>query len=147
MRAAPLLLPLLALLGAAHPGGGSVTVEVGGLRSAKGLVRACLTQVAEAFPDCRKDANALRVSVPAAAARSLTFPAVPPGRYALALLHDENGNGRADTLLMVPREGFGFSRNPGIGLGPPRFARVAFVVADRPVAQAIRLHYLLGKGG
>lgn len=138
-----LLAPLALLLGAAPPPTASVVAKIAGLRSAKGLVQACLTRDAAAFPDCRQDPAAQRRSLPAAQARSVTFAGLAPGRYAIALLHDENGNGRADMLLMVPREGFGFSRNPRLRFGPPRFARSAFVLTGGAVTQSIRIRYLL----
>jgi uncharacterized protein (DUF2141 family) len=138
----PAVAAMALLLGAAPPSTGAVMVAVSGLRSDAGLVRACLTRLPTAFPDCSNDPTARRLTVPAAKAGGITFEAVAPGRYAVALLHDENGNGRADMVLMVPREGFGFSRNPVVRLGPPRFSRAAFAVAGRAVPQPIRMRYL-----
>ena len=37
-----------------------------------------------------------------------------------SLLHDENENSKLDTMLKIPKEGFGFSRNPAIRMGPPK---------------------------
>lgn len=141
MRALPLA--MLALLLGAAPPGATVVAAITGLRSTKGLVQVCLTRLPSAFPDCRSDPAAFRRKVPAAEADTVAFTGVAPGRYALALLHDENGNGRADMMLMLPREGFGFSRNPALRFGPPRFARAAFAVAGGEVQQAIHVRYLL----
>jgi uncharacterized protein (DUF2141 family) len=80
--------------------------------------------------------------VPAGAPR-IRFDDLAPGTYALAAIHDENGNARLDTLFGMPREGFGFSRNPPIGFGPPRFARAEFRVGDGGEPQIIRMRYLL----
>ena len=140
MRAALVLaLPLLA--SAAPLPVGSVTVAVSGLRSAKGEMLACLTARARSFPDCGKDPEARKLSVPAGETR-LRFDRVAPGTYAVSLLHDENGNGKADMALFVPREGFGFSRNARVALGPPKFAAAAFAVEDRAVTVPIRMRYL-----
>jgi uncharacterized protein (DUF2141 family) len=68
---------------------------------------------------------------------------LPPGQYALSVIHDENGNGRLDTILKVPREGFGFSRNPAIRMGPPRFEETRFQVSSSPVDQSVRIRYIL----
>ena len=65
------------------------------------------------------------------------------GAYAVSLFHDENGNGRLDTILGIPREGFGFSRNPPIRFGPPRFDAARFAVTSGEAAQQVRLKYLL----
>lgn len=80
--------------------------------------------------------------VPARAAASIDFGPVAAGSYAIALLHDENGNGKADMTLMIPREGFGFSRDAPARFGPPSFANAAFAVEGSPVHQAIRMRYI-----
>ena len=134
-------LALLLLLSAAPLPAGEVQVDIAGLRSAKGQVLACLTADPRAFPDCRHDASARKLAVPAPSASSLRFAAVAPGTYAVALLHDENGNGKADMVLMLPREGYGFSRDAAVRMGPPRFAAAAFTVADRPVTMPIKMRY------
>jgi uncharacterized protein (DUF2141 family) len=136
-------LTLVPLLTAAAPPTSEITVTVEGLRSDRGLVRACLTALPSAFPDCSSDPAARRLSLPAGEAGKLVFASIPPGRYAISLLHDENGNGRADMALMLPREGFGFSRNPRISFGPPRFRSAAFAVEGTAVRQEIRMRYLL----
>ncbi|HET9428092.1 MAG TPA: DUF2141 domain-containing protein [Allosphingosinicella sp.] len=113
-----------------------------GLRSERGQVHLCLTQNPRHFPNCGTDPQALKRTVPSRQAGSLSLE-VPPGQYALSVIHDENGNGRLDTFLRVPREGFGFSRNPRIRMGPPRFEETRFTVAHGLVAQAIRIRYIL----
>jgi uncharacterized protein (DUF2141 family) len=120
-----------------------VEIQVQGLRNARGVVRLCLTRQPEYFPDCNRDPAALKRSVPAGQAASIRLAAVPPGTYALGVIHDENGNGRLDRFLAIPREGFGFSRNPRLRMGPPRFDEVRFEVAGIALRQAVRLRYLL----
>ncbi len=138
------LIIAVAVLGATSPEpGAQVTVRIEGLRSHKGQVLACLTAQAGAFPDCRHDAAARKLAVPAADAVELDFGRIGPGTYAISLLHDENGNGHADMVLMIPREGFGFSRNAPVSFGPPSFAKAAFPVNDAPVRETIRMRYIL----
>lgn len=142
MRAKAVLMAF-ALLGAAPPSTGEVTIALSGLRSAKGLVQVCLTRDAQAFPDCRKDRHSRRLSLPAMDAATIRFTALPAGRYAVAVLHDENANGKADMALMLPREGFGFSRDAAVSFGPPRFSKAAFAVGETEVTMPIRMRYLL----
>ena len=139
-RLAPLAL-LPALAGAVQAGT-EVEVQVQGLRNAHGMVRLCLTRNPAHFPDCNGDPAALKRSVPAAQAGSIRFAATP-GTWALAVIHDENGNGRLDKFMAIPREGFGFSRNPRIRFGPPRFDEVRFEVGGSTVRQIVRMKYLL----
>jgi uncharacterized protein (DUF2141 family) len=81
-------------------------------------------------------------SIPASA-NSLHFDGLPPGGYALAVIHDENGNKKLDTFAGIPREGFGFSRNPPISFGPPRFAAARFTLTGDADRQQVRMRYLL----
>ena len=85
----------------------------------------------------------MKRSVPAAQAGAIRIGGMAPGTYALAVIHDENGNGRLDKFMAIPREGFGFSRNPAIRMGPPRFEEVRFEAASGRVHQTVRMRYLL----
>jgi uncharacterized protein (DUF2141 family) len=135
-----LALPLLAGAGEAEQG--EVSVVVTGLRSAKGEVVACLTLRADTFPECQRDPQARAIKAPAAETVRLTFGAVPAGRYAIALFHDENGNGKLDKTLMMPREGYGFSRDAPVVMGPPRFASAVFIVNAQGHHETIRMRYI-----
>lgn len=121
----------------------SLDLQISGLRSSKGNVLICLTPNAKAFPNCAKDAQARKMIAPAAAAAAVRFSGLVPGTYAIALIHDENGNGRMDAALFVPREGFGFSRDAAARFGPPKFAAAQFGVVPGENVQAIRIRYLL----
>lgn len=124
--------------------GTRVTVEVTDLRNARGVIRACITDVSRDFHEC-EGGRTQRVVVPARGdSVTFIFGGVRPGRYAIALLHDENNNNRADAVLgMMPREGFGFSRDAAVRMGPPSFSDAAFEVGTRPVRQTITMRYML----
>lgn len=134
-------LALLASLPAAT-GTTELSVDIANLRSAKGLVRVCLTADPTNFPACIDDADAVTRSIPASA-HSIRFDGLPRGDYAVAVIHDENGNRKLDTFVGIPREGFGFSRNPPIGFGPPHFAAARFTLGSDAGVQQVRMHYLL----
>ena len=131
----------LALSGQAGPA--EVDVRVQSLRNANGVVRLCLTREPAYFPNCDRDPAAVSRTVPARAAGMVRFQGLTPGIYALGVIHDENNNGRLDTFLAIPREGFGFSRNPRLRMGPPRFDDVRFAVGAGRSALAVRMTYLL----
>lgn len=128
---------------AATPELGALNVTFEGLRSTKGYLRACLTRNPAHFPKCEKDPASLKLSVAAGRDAHMTFGDVPPGDYALLVLHDENSNNKVDTMLGIPREGVGFSRNPRIMFGPPRFDAVRIHVAAGPSATSVKLQYFL----
>lgn len=116
-------------------------VGVDHLRSAKGLIRVCLTADPDNFPACVDDADAVTRSIPAGS-RTISFDGLPHGTYAIAVIHDENGNAKLDTFAGIPREGFGFSRNPAVTFGPPRFAAARFTLASEAERQQIRMRYI-----
>ena len=65
-----------------------------------------------------------------------------PGVYALAVYHDENNNHHFDrSLIGLPLEGYGFSNNASIFMGPPSFASVRFPVRPGDNRITIRLRY------
>ena len=145
------LLPLAALaLGGGSPApsaatGSTVTVTVTSLRNSEGLVRACMMSSEKSFPKCDNVDKALTANVSAkTGSLTFTFKNVKPGRYAIALLHDENANGKADRVLgMMPKEGFGFSRDAPVRMGPPKFSEAVFDMGAEDQAMTIKMRYLL----
>ena len=137
---AAISLAALALLANTSPA--ELQVELTGLRNGRGLVHACLTQNPHHFPDCKKDPARIEQTVLASAQR-LRFSGFPPGRYALSLIHDENSNRKLDTVVGMPREGFGFSRSPVVRFGPPKFDKVAIDLPTGLTRTSVRMQYLL----
>jgi len=119
--------------GFVHAAAADLTIAIDGLRSDQGEVKLCVfsaeTSDKAAFPDCVtgrpvKQGNAIirggKVTV--------TYNGLKPGVYAVASIHDENGNGKLDTNFVgIPTEGIGVSNNPTL-LGKPDFAKSAFEI-------------------
>lgn len=123
---------------------GDVVITVTDLRSNKGVVRACMTTRADVFPKCIKDPEAYRVVVPAATKLEIRFTGVKPGNYAIALLHDENNNGKADRAMgMMPKEGYGFSRDAPVNMAPPKFKDAVTAIGEGLVRLTIKMRYFL----
>jgi len=125
------------------PAGIILDVTITGLRSRDGRILACLTANPKTFPGCEKDPKALRVNVPTTEGGHFRLSGVKPGLYALAVIHDENGNGRMDMALFLPREGVGVSRNPKLRMGPPTFASAAFRIGGDDTTLSVAMKYLL----
>lgn len=145
MRRSALVLTGLLLGGFTVPAAAnSVTITVTDLRSDEGVVRACLTTAEATFPRCDRDPDALRTTVQAASTVTIRFTNVPPGEYAVAILHDENENGRADRVLgMAPREGYGFSRDAPVRMAPPDWDDAVFEMGSGAQRMTIRMRYFL----
>jgi uncharacterized protein (DUF2141 family) len=133
-----------AALSAAPALAGDVVITVTDLRSTKGVVRACMTTRSDIFPKCIKDPTAHRTVVPAGAKVEIRFTGVQPGDYAIALLHDENDNGKADRAMgMMPKEGYGFSRDAPVKMAPPKFRDAVFRQGEGTNRVTIKMRYFL----
>lgn len=54
-----------------------------------------------------------------------------PGEYALAVYHDENGNGKLDTNWMgIPKEKVAFSKGKMHTFGPPKYSECTFAITS-----------------
>ena len=95
-----------------------LTVEVVGAAGAQGTIDAALY-----------DSPATWMKTPLQGQRAtaadravLVYRGLAPGRYAVSLFQDANGNGRLDTNIAgVPTERYGFSRDARGLMGPPAF--------------------------
>jgi len=115
---------------------------VDGLRNHQGQVCLSVFAASKDFPS--KTANAVQSQCLKITDTPLrvTLRQLPLGSYAVAVLHDENSDGKANqTFLGVPKEGFGFSRNPIIRFGPPKFANSAIPVRGSTKNILIQLRY------
>lgn len=141
MRQIAAILLALPLSAATNPSA-TLEVDVSGLRDGRGIIRACMTANPAHFPNCQGDPAARTESVPGDA-RQIVFRGLPPGRYALAIFHDANANHRLDTFMGIPREGFGFSRNPVVRFGAPHFDKVNIDLPPGFARTSVKLQYLL----
>jgi uncharacterized protein (DUF2141 family) len=127
---------------AAEPG--RIEVSVSGVSAAKGLVGCALFSSKTGFPlETKKHATA-QVRVPAAGGTATcVFENVSPGEYAVAVVHDTNGNEQADTnFLGIPTEGVGVSNNALPKLSLPTFEACRFgVTAGQTAKQVITVRY------
>ena len=82
---------------------------------------------------------AARLQPPSGDVTRVRFADVPSGRYALMVIHDENGNGTLDTnVIGMPVEGYGFSNNPRV-MRKPTFDEAAFDVGVDALALDIAI--------
>ena len=113
-----------------------IQVSVVGMRSTAGNVTITIyPDDADHFLDGKYKLARQSVPVTLPVTRAC-FAFTQPGYYAVALFHDENSNGHFDTTVLgVPAEGFGFSNNPTLFLGPPGLSkvRVEMYAGDNPV--------------
>lgn len=117
-----------------------LVIKIEGLSSNKGMVRVAVYNRPEGFPGDRK--KAVKVfSVPARKEGvQLVLEALAPGRYAVAVLHDENENGVMDTnFIGYPQEGYGMSNNNLPTFRAPTFDEAAFELGEAGQQLLIRI--------
>lgn len=136
-------MPLLGMSMPTPPAQASLTVTLDGLRNDKGVVHLCLTRDTADFLDCKEHAGRITHEMRTANAGPVELGGLAPGKWSLLVLHDENDNGKLDTMLGIPREGFGFSGNPKIRMGPPKAKKVRFDLPAGESAQRVKVRYLL----
>jgi len=125
----------------AEPPAAALTVKVQGLRNSKGHLAVALFDSAAGFPARERAVRGQLVRIEGGRAVA-TFHDLHPGTYAVAILHDENGNREMDfNFLGMPLEGYGFSNDAAALFGPPSFARAAFRLLPRPSVVAISVRY------
>jgi uncharacterized protein (DUF2141 family) len=119
----------------------SLEVTVKGIKSAKGVIRLALCPAGVGFPDC-KDKVVRSAALPIAnGTASVTLGGLAPGSYAVSVFHDANANGKLDTFAGIPKEGYGFSRNPAFRPRAPKFAEAEINLTGN-ASTVINLRYI-----
>lgn len=71
---------------------------------------------------------------------SIDFGKHEPGEYAIAVIYDENENGKLDTgLFRIPKEKIGFSNNAKGRFGPAKWGNARFMLLDSDLLISIEL--------
>ncbi len=119
-----------------------LTVHITGIRSRQGTILLSVFKDDQSFRD-EKPYRIQKVSKDDMSEGNLTvvITGLPPGRYGLALLDDENNNGKMDYGLLMPREGFGFSDFVTEGLKRPVLDDFDFTLGDDEFSVSMRVIY------
>lgn len=112
--------------------GSSVAVTVNKVRPGKGMLHITLVNK-EQFLLRRKLKKPLMKVIVKTSGKSVhyEFKDVPPGDYAVQVLQDFDEDGyMTDNWLGLPKEPWGMSNNPPVGLGGPKWERAKFTVTE-----------------
>ncbi|MBW6458399.1 MAG: DUF2141 domain-containing protein [FCB group bacterium] len=108
----------------------SLTIEIEGLRNNKGYLQF------ELINEFGEKAAAISQSISDNIC-IIQIKDLKPGKYTFKYFHDENNNKELDTnWLGIPKEGFGFSNDPGLTLGPPSFEKTVFELKGSSVIKS-----------
>src|SRR5271157_350331 len=120
-----------------------IHVKVLDIRNSTGTVDCALFDSPVGFPIevLLSATNVMVIKVRHTQARC-DFEDIPPGTYALAVIHDENMDGKLDTnFLGIPKEGYGFSNGAKALLSSPSFSAASFEYDGGTLDLTISLHY------
>lgn len=122
---------------------GKIQITISNIRNNKGRVLCSLFKEGVGYPDQPANAYYKASLIIKEGRANLLIDSLPPGRYAMALLHDENGDNKMNTTMFgLPKEGYGFSNNVMGLMGPPAFSKASFsVVAGQLKGVAISMRY------
>jgi uncharacterized protein (DUF2141 family) len=120
----------------------SLIIHITGFRNSKGVLGAELFTSSAGWPeDVSKSFRhaAFPIEVDHATAR---FDHVPAGKYGVVVLHDENENQKLDrSMLLIPKEGFGFANNPRVCCIAPPIEKATIPVTCPTTTTEIHLIY------
>ncbi|TWX66539.1 DUF2141 domain-containing protein [Colwellia sp. C1TZA3] len=127
----------------AQPPCPGIHVKILDIKNSTGVIACGLFKRSEGFPTefLHSATNISMTKVQDTQARC-DFINIPTGTYALAVIHDENMDGKLDTnLLGVPTEGYGFSNTTIDEFGAPAFSAARFHYDEQKLNLTIKLKY------
>jgi uncharacterized protein (DUF2141 family) len=133
-------LPTVAFAQSSCPG---IHINILNIKNSTGTIACALFESSAGFPReyLRHATSMMAIEIRDAQARC-DFVGIPPGTYALVVIHDENRNGKLDTNWMgVPTEGYGFSSGAKATLSVPSFSDASLRYDGGTLDLRISLHY------
>lgn len=121
----------------------TVNVKIQNINNNTGVIACAIFATEKGFPGkFLKYASKIMITQISGTDASFEFSDILPGKYAIAVIHDENYNGELDkNFLGIPKEGYGFSNGAEIKLSAPSFSDAEFLYDGGVLQMSIKLHY------
>ncbi|PRX48015.1 Uncharacterized conserved protein, DUF2141 family [Salegentibacter salegens] len=121
----------------------SVNVKIQNISNNTGVIACAIFESGEGFPNkFLKFAPKIMITQISGTDASFEFSDILPGKYAIAVIHDENRNGELDTNMFgFPKEGYGFSSGAEVTLSAPSFSDAEFLYDGGVLEMSINLNY------
>lgn len=121
----------------------TITVKISGIKNSKGNIRLAFFASEEEYkkedPRITKYISKDRLKNGCITA---VYTDIRPGTYGIALLDDENKNGKMDYSFFLPKEGFGFSDYYFKGLTKPSYKNFSFDFGKCDKIIYIKIRYM-----
>ena len=126
---------LLLAQNSTHPATYTLTIVVEGMDSNVGNLGVLVFNNEKGWPEDRTAAFK-DISIPAKqGTETMTIPDLPPGKYAVALIHDVNMNHKLEkNWIGQPKEQWGLSNNPHATIKAPPMSKAIFdLTSDKEI--------------
>lgn len=121
---------------------GSILINISNIRSNSGKVNVSLFAAADGFPSNSEKSIAFQTVAIQNNQAIIRFDNVAFDTYAIACLHDENGNNKMDTNLVgIPKEGYGASNNAVNKFSAPKFEAAKFPFNAAVLSVNLKMYY------
>jgi uncharacterized protein (DUF2141 family) len=138
-----LLLVILSTTAFAQSDCPGIHVKILNIKDSTGTVACALFESAAGFPAefLHSATNVMIIKIRKAQARC-DFEDIPPGTYAMVVIHDANMNGKLDANWMgIPTEGYGFSNDARGIVSAPTFSAASFNYDGQNLDMTMKLKY------
>jgi len=133
-------LPAIAFSQTSCPG---IHVKIQNIKNSTGNIACGIFESPEGFPKkFQVSAKTVIMKKIQKTQAQCDFADIPPGTYAITVIHDENMNGELDTNWTgIPTEGYGFSNTTIDEFGAPAFSAARFRYDGQNLNLTIKLKY------
>jgi uncharacterized protein (DUF2141 family) len=120
-----------------------INVKIQNIGNNRGVIACAIFESEEGFPSkFVKFASKTMLTQIKGKDAVFEFSDIKPGKYAIAVIHDENRNGELDTNMFgIPKEGYGFSSGAKVTMSAPSFSDAIFSYDGGHLQMSISLHY------
>lgn len=119
----------------------TINIDVDGFNNSNGQVLIYLHNKSTSFPSDSENAIINRIVQIQNKTAKVKIENVVSGLYAVAIVHDENSDGKLETNFVgIPKEGVGASNNARGNFGPPSFDDASFKL-ENDTNLMITVHY------
>jgi len=120
-----------------------IELIISNIRNQEGVIRIGLYRSDAGFPHKPAESFTLAKDTISGGVLRLFIPAVEAGSFGFSILDDENQDGKMDYRFgIIPKEGFGFSNNPRVGLKPPSFSETSVCYTDGLKKVTVKMVYI-----
>ena len=119
-------LAFLSILNFKNVQSGDLILKIKNFDNQSGLIHIAIYNEQEKFPKKEGKFLGFKEKTSKIIKNNYEINNLKEGIYAVAIFHDENSNDKFDSFFGIPNEKYGFSNNPSIFLGAPKFEQSSF---------------------